>query len=99
MPEWVTPTIEILGAILGAFWGVKIAVVRLEERLAFATRLTEANDSAIGDLRHRVTPLETDLERMKIDIGTQDTGLRGDVRDHDERLNEHTTRIALLERR
>lgn len=46
----------------------------------------------------RFARLEADVERMKIDIGTHETGLRGAVHRTATHVTELEMRVALIER-
>ena len=43
--------------------------------------------------------IEANVERLTVDIGTHDTGLRGHVHETSNRVTEHGLKIAMLERR
>jgi Tfp pilus assembly PilM family ATPase len=45
-----------------------------------------------------VARIEATVERVCVDIGTHDTGLRGAVHETSNRVTEHGMRIAMLER-
>lgn len=42
--------------------------------------------------------VETSVERLTVDIGTHDTGLRGHVHETSNRVTEHGLKISMLER-
>ena len=43
--------------------------------------------------------IEANVERLTLDIGTHDSGLRGHVHATSNRVTEHGLKIAMLERR
>lgn len=45
-----------------------------------------------------VARIDADVERMKADIGTHDTGMRGDLHRTSSMTTQHELRITLLER-
>ena len=47
----------------------------------------------------RFARLDADVERMKVDIGTHETGLRGAVHKMATHVTEIEMRVALLERK
>jgi hypothetical protein len=53
---------------------------------------------AINNMLARIGTAEGDLTRMKMDIGTHDTGLRGEVHNHATMLSQHELRLGLIER-
>lgn len=46
----------------------------------------------------KVARIDADVERMKGDIGTHDTGLRGEVHRTSSMVTQHELRLGLMER-
>lgn len=46
----------------------------------------------------KVAALDRDVERMKEDIGTHDTGMRGEIHRTSSMSTQHELRITILER-
>lgn len=98
MQEWISPAVAIIGSILGSYLGVRIALTRLEVQVTHLNGLVKEHDSTLDNLSSRLTTAESDLERMKADIGTHDTGLRGQTHLHATTINQHEVRLHQLER-
>jgi hypothetical protein len=47
----------------------------------------------------KVSSLDRDVERMKEDIGTHDTGMRGEIHRNNNTLTQHELRLTSLERK
>lgn len=50
------------------------------------------------DVAAAMARIETSVDRLTVDIGTHDTGLRGHVHETANRVTEHGLKIAMLER-
>jgi len=57
------------------------------------THVTECK--SVGE---KVAAMWSDVERMKEDIGTHDTGMRGDLHRTSTMCTQHELRLALMER-
>lgn len=95
------PLISIAGSAIAAgiaaYMGVRLAVARLEVQVAHIDKIITTHDTVLDALVHRMGIVEGDLNRMKVDIGTHDTGMRGEVHEHANAITEHELRIAMLE--
>ncbi len=49
--------------------------------------------------RSAIATLQTDMERVKEDIGTHDSGMRGHIHKHDSLLSAAMLEIELMKRR
>lgn len=97
MQEWIVPTISVVGSVFGSFIGVRIAVAKLEVQVTHIDGMMHSHDTAIDGLMTRVGIAEGDLTRMKIDIGTHDTGMRGELHDNGTMLTQHELRLHLID--
>jgi hypothetical protein len=87
-------------------WAIGILVVILTGIMGFfATQLwahvVECRQltAQIGLLLARLEGIAKDVERMKEDIGTHDTGMRGEIHHTSTMCTEYEFRLAELERR
>lgn len=96
--EWIGPAISIAGSVLGSYVGVRVAITRLDVEVSHWAGLTRAHDDTLDNLADRLKTAEGDLERMKEDIGTHDTGLRGAVHAHSNVLSQHELRLHALDK-
>lgn len=78
--------------IIGVVISLQMAVVG-----ALAAALW-VHASHCKEISAAVARIEATVERVCIDIGTHDTGLRGAVHETANRVTEHGMRIAMLER-
>lgn len=79
-------------------WAIGILVVILIGIMGyFATQLS-AHVAECRQLLARLEGVSKDVERMKEDIGTHSTGLRGSVHQAATMSTQHELRISLLER-
>lgn len=76
---------------------MRVAIARLEVQVAHIDGLIQAHDVALSAIEKRLGPLESDIERMKKDIGTHDTGIRGATHDHANMLSKHEMRLHALD--
>jgi len=79
-------------------WALGILVtIQLAAMSWFATQLW-GHVTECRQLTARLGALERDVERMKQDIGTHDTGIRGAIHRITQLSTAHELRIATLER-
>lgn len=98
MPEWLIPLITIVGSVFGSYLGVRVAITRLEGQVTHIDKLITLHDNVIDQLEKRLVTLEGDSRRMKDDIGTHESGLRGAVHDHAQMLTKHELRLHALDK-
>lgn len=79
-------------------WALGILVTIQLAVTGFAAHVIWNHVSECKHVHARLASAESDLERMKSDIGTHDTGLRGTLHKAVNRATEHEMRIAVLER-
>lgn len=96
--EWAIEAISAVGSVIGGYVGVRIALAKLEVTSRQHDRMIVSLDTVSQTIVHRMTIAEGDLNRMKDDIGTHNTGMRGDVHKHGSILTEHELRLSMLER-
>lgn len=97
MQEWIAPAITIIGSVFGSYLGVRVAITRLEVQVMHIDKLISAHDAVIDQLEKRFTSVEGDVERMKHDIGTHDTGMRGELHSHTGMLAKHELRLHAID--
>lgn len=64
----------------------------------FLAQAWRAHEAECKQVNARLASMQADLERMKIDIGTTDTGLRGHVHKVAQMVNEHELKFTMQER-
>lgn len=79
-------------------WAIGILVVILMGIMGFFATQLWAHVVECRQLMARLEGLSKDVERMKEDIGTHGTGLRGSVHATSTMLTAHEMRLAVLER-
>jgi hypothetical protein len=98
MPEWITLAVSVASSLIGSFIGVRVSVTRLEVQMMHIKGLAENHDATLHHLEKRVGTMEGDVERMKVDIGTHDSGMRGELHAHNNMLAKHELRLHALDK-
>lgn len=80
-------------------WAIGILVTVQLAVTGFLAHVVWNHVSECKHVNARLASAESDLERMKEDIGTHDRGLRGASHKSSSLLTEHEMRLAVLERR
>ena len=80
-------------------WAIGILVVILMGIMGFFATQLWGHVVECRQLMARLEGVSKDVERMKEDIGTHDTGLRGEVHTVSTYCTQHEMRITNLERR
>ena len=80
-------------------WAVGVLVIIQIAIMGWFSTQLWAHVTECRQLSARVEGLARDVERMKQDIGTHDTGLRGAVHKTSSLSMAHEMRIATLERK
>lgn len=89
---------SVLGSIAGGYLGVLVALTRIKTQVTQHDKIITLLDTVQTALVHRVVILEGDLNRMKVDIGTHDTGMRGQVHLQANMLSHHELRLHLIDK-
>lgn len=96
--DWLAPAVSIIGSVGGSYVGVRVAITRLDVEVKYLHSLSHAHDITLDSMAARLSGIQGDLERMKQDIGTHDTGLRGDSHAHSNLLSQHELRLHLIDK-
>jgi hypothetical protein len=80
-------------------WALGIIVAIQSGVIAFLAARLWAHVEKCSTVSDRIGRINADVERMKQDIGTHDTGLRGNVHQTASLCMAHEMRIAVLERK
>lgn len=79
-------------------WAIGILITVLMAIMGFFATQLWAHVSECRQLMARLEGLSTDVERMKEDIGTHSTGMRGAVHQLNNVCTQHELRISLIEK-
>jgi len=79
-------------------WAIGILVTINLAVTGFLANAIMAHERECKHVNARLASAEGDIERMKQDIGTHSSGLRGNVHDTANQCMQHEMRIAVLER-
>ena len=71
----------------------------MDEWLRFALTILGTSLGSWVAITVKQARMEERMKRVEQDIGTHDTGLRGQVHEHASRLTEHEIRLTTLEER
>lgn len=80
-------------------WAVGIFVTIHLAMTAFLAARLWAHVEKCGHVSAEIGRIEADVERMKEDIGTHDSGMRGEIHGTSNMCQQHELRILLLERK
>lgn len=79
-------------------WAIGILVTIQTVVTGFIASQLWAHVIKCGHVSAQLARIDADVERMKEDIGTHSSGLRGNVHATANRCTEHEMRIGVLER-
>lgn len=79
-------------------WAIGILVLINMAVTGFLAQAWRAHESECKQVNARLASMQADLERMKQDIGTHDTGLRGHVHKVAQMVGEHELKFSMQER-
>ncbi len=80
-------------------WVIGIMVVVLMAIMGFFSTQLWSHVVECRQMMARLEGLSRDVERMKEDIGTHDTGMRGHIHITANQCTQHEMRITMLERK
>lgn len=80
-------------------WAIGILVLILMGIMGFFATQLWGHVVECRQLMARLEGISRDVERMKEDIGTHSTGLRGTVHETNNMCTQHELRITILERK
>lgn len=80
-------------------WAIGILVVILTGIVGFFASQLWGHVVECRQMMARLEGLSRDVERMKEDVGTHDTGMRGHLHETSSMCTQHELRITLLERK
>lgn len=80
-------------------WAIGILVTVNTAVLGFLAKMQIAHERECRQASSRIASLEVDLERMKEDIGTHDSGMRGAIHKTANIATRLEMKIAALERK
>lgn len=79
-------------------WAIGILVTIQTVVTGFIASQLWAHVIKCGHVSADLASMKTDLDRMKEDIGTHDSGMRGDIHRTAQMCNTHELKFTLLER-
>jgi hypothetical protein len=79
-------------------WAIGVLVIIQTAVIGFIGSRLWAHVVECKGVGEKVAALDRDVERMKSDIGTHSTGLRGAVHEVSTMCTQHELRITMLER-
>lgn len=79
-------------------WAIGILVFVETGLLGFLGAKLWAHVEKCAHVSSDLGRIQADLERMKVDIGTHDTGMRGELHQAASLVSAHELRLTILER-